>query len=165
MSEKACRGHFCKNVIKHPKGSFTTQGMCSRCTKHNQRPYNWSKQGIRRCGKPFDYSDYDDLYAQQQGRCALCGQHFADDDDESKYSMAVDHDGDRPDAWNNVRALLCFECNTHRIGKFADDPLFLARAADYLRRYGAQDGRSAVPALANPPTLPEHPPEPRKDEV
>ncbi|MCB9684959.1 MAG: hypothetical protein H6735_07980 [Alphaproteobacteria bacterium] len=120
-----------------------------------ERPYTWKGQQIRRRGKWFDYADYDDLFNQQNGRCALCGVSFPDSG-EDKYGMSIDHDNDRPNAHTNVRALLCKECNSHRLGKYKDDPAFIQRAVDYLRHYQAVEKRSGVSALDNPPPLPIH---------
>jgi hypothetical protein len=39
---------------------------------------------------------------------------------------------DHNHATNEVRGMLCFDCNTG-IGKFKDDPALLSKAIDYLK--------------------------------
>ena len=69
-------------------------------------------------------SDYDVMYAEQEGCCAICGVHQLD----IKQRFCVDHNHDT----GKVRALLCDSCNVG-LGKFKDNYDNLLRAADYLR--------------------------------
>lgn len=66
---------------------------------------------------------YDDLYAEQGGTCAIC---CAPPDGEER--LAVDHCHDT----GAVRGLVHRTCNT-AIGLLRDDPELLTRAAEYLR--------------------------------
>ncbi|MGQ0669537.1 MAG: endonuclease VII domain-containing protein [Actinomycetota bacterium] len=68
------------------------------------------------------------MLAEQNSRCACCGQDFLKDND-----WQVDHDHET----NEVRALLCRRCNTG-LGWFRDSPRFLRQAITYLRRYGVR---------------------------
>ncbi|MFI5935430.1 endonuclease VII domain-containing protein [Actinoplanes sp. NPDC051494] len=63
--------------------------------------------------------DFDEMLARQGGMCAICG---ADD------PQHVDHD--HRTGW--VRGILCFNCNGG-LGRFRDDPVFLAGAIAYLK--------------------------------
>jgi len=48
--------------------------------------------------------DYNDLYNQQQGCCAICGKHQS----EIKRTLFVDHNHDT----GKIRGLLCYTCNS-----------------------------------------------------
>ena len=69
-------------------------------------------------------ADYDVMYFEQDGCCAICGKHQTQD----KRRFCVDHCHET----GNVRALLCNTCNT-ALGKFQDNEDLLRRAADYIR--------------------------------
>lgn len=68
---------------------------------------------------------YHALLDSQGGGCAICGQAIGD---ERGGRLHVDHCHDE----GHVRGILCGNCNLG-IGKFADDPDRLERAALYLR--------------------------------
>lgn len=67
-------------------------------------------------------TDYEILYAKQQGKCAIC-----EGSSNGKGRLHVDHDH----ISNRVRGLLCFDCNS-AIGKLRDDPELLYKAISYL---------------------------------
>jgi hypothetical protein len=67
---------------------------------------------------------YDAILANQEYRCAICGLH-ADDNLHGK--LYVDHSHET----GEVRGLLCRACNTG-LGHFRDNPLLLAKAAEYI---------------------------------
>lgn len=71
--------------------------------------------------------EYDALYEEQNGECAICGTTQCADARE--FPLHVDHNH-RTD---EVRGLLCDLCN-RGIGNFNDDPELLRSAADYLER-------------------------------
>ncbi len=66
--------------------------------------------------------DYERLLAEQDGRCAICGNRPHED-----ISLHVDHDHET----GRIRGLLCFKCN-NALGDLGDDPDVLVRAALYL---------------------------------
>jgi len=74
--------------------------------------------------------DWYALLDAQGNVCAICGT----DDPGNKHGWHTDHDP----ITGVVRGLLCRSCN-QGLGKFSDDPERLVRAADYLRRFGADD--------------------------
>ena len=63
--------------------------------------------------------DYDLLYSEQEGRCAICG---------GEKKLSVDHNHDT----GTVRGLLCVGCNSHL--SFVERGLHVA-ALDYLEKY------------------------------
>jgi len=71
-------------------------------------------------------AEYDRLYAEQAGGCAICGESCP-----TGRRLAVDHDHDT----GRVRGLLCARCN-NGLGNFQDDPDRLRLAVAYLTREG-----------------------------
>ena len=92
------------------------------------------KQQLRRFG--FTITDYENLLAEQNGGCAICGSS------ETQRRLAVDHNHicckQKRGCDTCRRGLLCHRCNLslERIESFPDWP---ERARAYLRRY-ALDG-------------------------
>lgn len=84
---------------------------------------------------------YEELLAQQQGNCAVCGLPF---DDESP---VVDHDhscckgrgGTAKTCGKCVRGLVHARCNS-MIGFGNDNPEILMRAAEYLMKFKKIEG-------------------------
>lgn len=69
---------------------------------------------------------YDSMYRQQNGRCAICNV----EKDLGGYSgLYVDH----CHKTQKVRGLLCSNCNSG-IGQFMEDESVLMAAIEYLRR-------------------------------
>lgn len=68
----------------------------------------------------LSYAEYQEMFAAQEGRCAICGQTQARD-------LVVDHCHDT----GRVRALLCGPCNS-AIGLLGEDPERIRRAARYI---------------------------------
>lgn len=68
---------------------------------------------------------YNDLFAMQDGRCAICLNP-----PKENWPLDVDHDHKS----GRVRALLCNNCN-RGIGHLQDDPDLLEAAAAYLREH------------------------------
>lgn len=76
------------------------------------------------------------LMAIQEGACAICQVTMTLASDGGRIaadSACVDHDHNT----GRVRGILCSKCNL-AIGKFADSPSRLRRAADYLERAGSR---------------------------
>lgn len=103
---------------KSPSG---LQNNCKECNILQAQVAEWRKAGIE-----MDQQRYDRMLATQQGRCAICGMQPP----HGARRLAVDHDHKT----NEVRGLLCFDCNTG-IGKLGDDPVLLRTAADYIERF------------------------------
>lgn len=81
------------------------------------------------------------LYAQQDGRCALCSEP-----ETANQRLSVDHDhsccGVAKGCKRCIRGLLCATCN-RMLGHVENKPLIAARFADYLAR------RPFAPAAAH----------------
>ena len=94
--------------------------------KHPEKKPEYAMNGYKRHLRVkfgITIQDYDDMYIEQGGRCAICGVHQS----ETQKRLCVDHDHES----GNVRGLLCDRCNTS-IGKFNDDINLLHNAIKYL---------------------------------
>jgi hypothetical protein len=103
------KGHD-KNLVGRIK-----QGSCKICVKNKNMK---SKYHI-------DLTQYNELFAKQNGLCAGCYRHPT----QLKRNLFIDHDHKT----GKVRGLLCITCNT-TLGKLLDDATILRRLADYLER-------------------------------
>lgn len=85
---------------------------------------------------------YAELVAQQDNKCAICGQPETQMRNGSVKALAVDHDHET----GLVRGLLCCDCN-QAIGKMKEDRNILLSAVRYL------DKHSSAPATVIPLSL------------
>lgn len=135
----------------HPERQHLALGLCSPCwrrqyrrahpiTDEQNRRYRaaerakyqlddtrWFNYSLkRRYG--IDRATYDAMLAAQGGVCAICGS-------VGRQRLAVDHDHrccpGKSSCGKCVRALLCGACNSG-LANFADDPVRIARAANYV---------------------------------
>lgn len=104
---------------------------CRECKIAYERDKHFASFGIPRRRRmlwakyKMTLEDYERLFAEQAGRCAIC--RGTDPGDTFKAHLAVDHDH----ATGAVRGLLCSNCNKG-IGNLGDDPERLRVAAAYL---------------------------------
>ena len=103
-----------------PLTAFYKGNQCRTCL------YEAARRRKLRLRYGITPEEYDSLYQQQYGCCAICGIH------QSKLhtTLAVDHNHDTKE----VRGLLCFDCNTG-IGKLQDNYDIIIKAAEYLRSF------------------------------
>jgi hypothetical protein len=80
--------------------------------EYNYRPRGWS------------VARYDLVFAEQDGRCAICGKTV-------EGHLHIDHDHET----NQPRGLLCSNCNVG-IGLLQDSSKVAEAAAAYLKRFG-----------------------------
>lgn len=92
-----------------------------RMREYGRRHRLFSRYGIT-------VEDYDELFEQQDGVCAICQEPPNESNTRWGY-LQVDHCHDT----GAVRGLLCGPCNMG-LGHFRDDPNRLALAQDYLAR-------------------------------
>jgi hypothetical protein len=107
---------------------------CKPCAQEYARTYNHLRrllhpgevasadrwEAIRR-KYGITQEDYEELFAAQDGVCAICGK------EESNGKLSVDHDHETGD----VRGLLCRLCNLG-LSYWKDDPGLLLSASQYL---------------------------------
>jgi len=74
--------------------------------------------------------EYNRLFEQQNGKCAICGQSAEEKHMGRKKNLCVDHCHDK----DTIRGLLCDQCN-RAMGLFQDDPEILNSALEYLLKH------------------------------
>lgn len=88
------------------------------------------RQATRRlCRYGVTPEQFDQMLADQNGVCAICGEPETRMRLDVLLPLSVDHDH----VTGRVRGLLCHPCN-QAIGFFKDDPERLVKAIEYLRR-------------------------------
>ena len=126
-TEKSCSR--CKivqpidNFTLDPTTSDGHKANCKTCAIPGQRDYD-----LRR-NYGITHAEYDVMYGQQGGLCAICGEPAAPL--HGKHAP-IDHNH----TTGQVREILCGSCNTG-IGYFMEDPEVLESAARYLRKWSA----------------------------
>lgn len=116
--------------VEKPFGEYYKRNPdCKPCASIKNRAHYAANKDLYR-DKEFrknygiSLHDYNSMFAEQEGCCAICGTHQCC----SGRMLAVDHDH----STGQVRGLLCANCNT-AIGKLKDDEETILRAADYIR--------------------------------
>ena len=108
---------------KDPTAKSGYTATCKVCLKESYKNSSTQRNAARRRWIKHKYNVnmdiYDSLYEQQEGRCKICVK-----DQDLLY---VDH----CHSGNNIRGLLCHQCNVG-LGMFKDDPALLGAAIDYL---------------------------------
>jgi len=117
---------------------------CSHCgemkleREFNRNPknkllYAWCRacthEGLRLKKYGISITDYERMFTQQNGVCAICRRPERNENRYGLLSLSVDHDHKT----GKVRGLLCQDCN-RGLGQFKDDPVLVRSAADYLER-------------------------------
>jgi hypothetical protein len=116
----------------YPGGTGKPRPDCKDCTclsKKQDRltnPEKWKNYALRSVFG-IGLQKYQQLFAAQSGRCAICGTTKA----AGRWNtlLHVDHDHQS----GKVRGLLCGHCNL-ALGNMKDDPARLRAAADYIER-------------------------------
>jgi hypothetical protein len=85
-------------------------------------------QRLRRYG--FSQTDFQKMFAEQEGKCAICQAPLDDSAAERLSIPHVDHDHKR----GFIRGILCLRCNTG-LGWFLESTEILERAIQYLRSF------------------------------
>lgn len=159
----------CYNIC--PKGhdkritGWTKSHRCRLClnartNKWNRKRYRELRNGIvrpkrngderiRDSEKQVTYGQYAKLFAEQDGKCAICRkpEEAVDRATGTTWALSVDHDHTS----GEIRGLLCNHCN-RGLGLFFDNPQSLHAAWKYLLRTKA---KQATPT--NESTTPEIP--------
>jgi hypothetical protein len=101
-----------------------------RSRKYKEEHKEWVKKRSRNYHLKLKYNltpeQYDEMYNQQDGRCAICNIHQSG----LKKNFMIDHNH----TTNAVRGLLCGNCNT-AIGLLDDSIELIIKAAEYLKKY------------------------------
>lgn len=119
---------------KNKKGKYGVGSRCKKCTSvYNQKRYK-KYNGLeksKKCGlkRKFNMTleQYDQMFEQQNGVCAICGLKETRKNQWGTTRLSVDHNHKT----GKVRGLLCGQCNTV-LGLVYDSRETLLRAAIYL---------------------------------
>tara|TARA_R110000787_G_C13126306_1_gene415524 strand:+ start:118 stop:528 length:411 start_codon:yes stop_codon:yes gene_type:complete len=121
------------NFYKVAANNDGHSGVCGSCKlAYNQNYKKVNKDRVRDAylRKTYGVSliEVNKLFAEQEGRCDICGIH----EKHCKHQrLGVDHDHDS----GAVRGLLCANCNTG-IGLLQDSSEFTQKATAYLAKHG-----------------------------
>jgi len=122
-----------EEFTRHKSNKDGLSCYCRPCKRVMAKKYNKQPRVVRQIrdrqlqrAYGITLEDYNLLYDQQKGMCALCGKtgkRFGLRD-----GLHVDHNHKT----NRVRGLLCNTCN-RGMGLLQDNPVILERAVEYLR--------------------------------
>jgi hypothetical protein len=132
----ACAAVGCEQAL--PVQRPADMRYCSKVCAERQRRRNRDRRE-RYAGYGADLSDYDRLFIEQGGRCAICGSESPGRKGVTRFAFDHDHETGRP------RGLLCLPCNVG-IGALQDDPELLRAAIAYLETHRQVGLRAVTPA-------------------
>lgn len=141
-----CRAEGCENPVRQwsGQGSRAIRYCSTECRTRQNNRNNDRKERYGVHGATLD--DYDRLFMEQEGRCAICRTETPGG---ANTRFAFDHDHQT----NRSRGLLCYLCNVG-LGSFQDDPALLQAAIRYLEHPPAaaaiNPGAGQTSAAINP---------------
>jgi len=103
---------------KQSSGKYGLRSWCKDCRKEHSR----LKDTLRRYN--ITVNDYNKMFKDQKGRCAICGRHQI----ELDRRLCIDHNHKT----DEIRGLLCNDCNSI-LGYSKDSQLILLKSIEYLR--------------------------------
>jgi hypothetical protein len=114
----------------HP-GKAKSYGKAWRAANPEKKRLSQANHMLKR-NYNLTKEEYDRMFAEQDGRCAICGEPETalDRTGDRVMALAVDHNHNR----FQVRMLLCRNHNIG-LGLFQDSPVLLRAAAAYLERW------------------------------
>lgn len=113
-----------KKYVSNPDNKEKIKERARQYREKNQEKVKWSVKSAvyKKLGISIDKETYDNLLAQQDGRCAICNEK------PGVKALSLDH----CHTSLKVRGFLCDNCNT-ALGKFKDDVTRLKNAISYLQ--------------------------------
>jgi hypothetical protein len=108
----------------------TPQGRSIAKKAYTKKTYD--KRRLKKIRDAYGVPDeeYHEMHAEQNGRCAICGEPETLVKKGRVISLSVDHDHNS----GKARGLLCNVCN-RGLGLFRDNIDYLKNAIDYLRKH------------------------------
>lgn len=123
-----------KNFYPSSNNTNRFAAYCISCDKEKKREQQLKdKFGCRRRNLKKNYNitldEYDILFEQQNGVCAICGKTEIRRNKHNVWHLAVDHSHQT----GKIRGLLCGNCNS-MLGFVKDKPDLLLKAYLYLNK-------------------------------
>ncbi len=129
----------CFGLKKLPNGGRTTKAFCKQCDTKKSRRWkddnpetakrtNYAGHLRRQFGLTIE--DYEKMFADQNGKCAICNT----DDPGKRLGVAVNFQIDHCHSTGAIRALLCYRCNC-LLGYASDNAEVLRNAIEYVEKY------------------------------
>jgi hypothetical protein len=94
-----------------------------RRKEYNKNHPRWHRKYWLKKQFNITLEEYEKLFNNQDGKCAICGEH----QDNVGKTLSVDHDH----FTDEIRGLLCYNCNL-LLGHAKDNPYILRKALEYL---------------------------------
>lgn len=119
---------FCSTYCRHANAHRlkTVEQLAERKVKQRRwrnKTYKQRRSYMLKYNYGITEDQYEALLQKQNGCCAVCERHYT----EFARQLAVDHDHHT----NEIRGLLCDNCNYRIIGRIKDQRIF-ERAGRYL---------------------------------
>jgi len=129
---RVCRKEYPKTKEYWYKHIRRGSGLSYEC-KLSHDKFMRDKNLRKRFGITLD--QYNKMFEEQDGRCAICGKEETIIRHSDDVSLAVDHDHKT----GKIRKLVCHSCNVG-LGFFSDDVELLEKAIKYLKSNGKKYG-------------------------
>lgn len=138
ISDRQCKNCNCKIITENAvffSGVNRCSNYCRKCYLERRHETYLGKYAIQKdkireqnLKKRFNMTneEYEEMLASQNGLCAICHQKNSKEGER----LAIDHDHET----GEVRALLCYNCNT-LLGHCKENTQILANALSYLLKY------------------------------
>jgi hypothetical protein len=137
-STKPCKSCNCiineDNIVWDNYG--TRSGYCKACYRlrkvgHRKKYRESNPDSVRntwfKCVYKISLEDYNKLVESQNNLCAICGG-------TNSRALEIDHNHET----NEIRGLLCFNCNT-ALGLLREDKNILMNMIDYLLKHNKEE--------------------------
>lgn len=125
---KSCKN---KSHTKRAQSPSARLKANKRSKDYRQKNSDAVRMGVKmavykKLGLKINKEQYQNLYAIQNGYCAICEKHRS----TQKKDLSLDHDHNT----GQIRGFLCDNCNT-ALGKFKDDTSLLLKAIEYIVKH------------------------------
>ena len=125
---RECRAIFKKKWDKSEKGKLIKKAHDKKYHESKRGQITYKNSRLKRIYN-ITLEQYDQMFEQQNGVCAVCKNPEIAKNQHSLLRLAVDHDHET----GKVRGLLCQKCN-QAIGLMSENIKILKEAVDYLEK-------------------------------
>lgn len=134
METKRCpKCKLKKSFTKFDKDKSRKDGYHPYCKICKRKCYRADRDHLKNNSLKFNYSitlaEYEILFAEQQGRCAICSKIETANNQYGIKRLSVDHNHKS----GKIRGLLCDNCN-RGLGCFEENKSILLKVIQYLEK-------------------------------